>query len=105
MFPFAQITSKVWGTFHKNGVEECLDQSLANLGVDYLDRKLFKDFEAKNRGVNDISVYLIHWPVALNPNGNHFLIPTCPDGKRDVLHDWKLQDTWKQMESVLKKGQ
>lgn len=50
-------------------------------------------------------VYLIHWPVALNPNGNHFLIPTLPDGKRDVLHDWNLQDTWKQMEAVLKKGQ
>lgn len=30
-------------------------------------------------------------------------MPTCPDGKRDVLHDWKLQDTWKQMEVVLKK--
>ena len=28
-----------------------------------------------------------------------------PDGKRDVLHDWKLQDTWKQMEVVLEKGQ
>jgi hypothetical protein len=39
LFLSAQITSKVWGTFHKNRVEECLDQSLANLGIDYLDRK------------------------------------------------------------------
>jgi hypothetical protein len=50
-------------------------------------------------------IYQCHWPVALNPNGNHPMTPTCPDGKRDVLHDWKLQDTWKQMEVVLEKGQ
>lgn len=31
-------------------------------------------------------------------------MPTLPDGTRDVLHSWKLQDTWKQMEAVLKKG-
>lgn len=53
----------------------------------------------------DIPVYLVHWPVALNPNGNHPVMPMRPDGKRDVLHDWKLQDTWKQMEMVLKTGQ
>ena len=41
----------------------------------------------------------------MNPNGNHPVIPTLPDGTRDVLHDWKLKDTWKQMEEVLKKGQ
>ncbi|KAF8155692.1 NADP-dependent oxidoreductase domain-containing protein [Crassisporium funariophilum] len=79
------ITSKLWGTYH-NRVEECLDESLANLGTDYLD------------------LYLVHWPIALNPKGNHHLIPTLPDGKRDVRHDWPLKDTWKQMEAVLKKG-
>ncbi|GLB42464.1 putative aldo keto reductase [Lyophyllum shimeji] len=79
------ITSKLWGTWHTR-VEEGLDQTLANLGTDYLD------------------LYLVHWPVALNPDGNHHLIPTLPDGTRDVLHSWKLQDTWKQMEAVLKKG-
>jgi hypothetical protein len=42
LFPSAQITSKLWGTFH-NRVEECLDQSLANLGTDYLDCKLIGD--------------------------------------------------------------
>jgi glycerol 2-dehydrogenase (NADP+) len=52
-----------------------------------------------------MTVYLVHWPVALNPNGNHPAMPTRPDGKRDVLHHWKLQDTWKQMEVVFKKGQ
>ncbi|KAF8897981.1 NADP-dependent oxidoreductase domain-containing protein [Mucidula mucida] len=79
------ITSKVWGTWH-NRVEECLDQSLANLGVDYLD------------------LYLVHWPVALNPNGNHPFLPTLPDGKRDVVHSWKVADTWAQMEQLVKKG-
>ncbi|KAJ8515489.1 hypothetical protein ONZ45_g7101 [Pleurotus djamor] len=33
------ITSKLWGTYHSR-VEECLDQTLANLGTDYLDRKV-----------------------------------------------------------------
>ncbi|KAJ7645167.1 NADP-dependent oxidoreductase domain-containing protein [Mycena polygramma] len=79
------ITSKLWGTWHSR-VEECLDQTLANLGTDYLD------------------LYLMHWPVALNPNGNHPFIPTLPDGKRDVLYDWDLKDTWKQMEAMVKKG-
>ncbi|KAF8069235.1 NADP-dependent oxidoreductase domain-containing protein [Lyophyllum atratum] len=79
------ITSKLWGTWHTR-VEEGLDQTLANLGTDYLD------------------LYLVHWPIALNPDGNHHLIPTLPDGTRDILHSWKLQDTWKQMEAVLKQG-
>ncbi|CAK5284906.1 unnamed protein product [Mycena citricolor] len=76
------ITSKVWSTWHSR-VEECLDQTLANLGTDYLD------------------LYLIHWPVPLNPNGNHPMIPTLPDGKRDVVHSWDLKDTWKQMEALM----
>ena len=45
LIPSNQITSKVWGTFHKNRVEECLDQSLANLGIEYLDRKFIGDIE------------------------------------------------------------
>ncbi|KAF8655356.1 hypothetical protein AX16_003091 [Volvariella volvacea WC 439] len=79
------ITSKLWSTWHTR-VEECLDQTLENLGTDYLD------------------LYLVHWPVPLNPNGNHPLFPTLPNGKRDVDHSWALKDTWKQMEAVLKKG-
>ncbi|KAF7763689.1 hypothetical protein Agabi119p4_8226 [Agaricus bisporus var. burnettii] len=79
------ITSKLWSTWHSR-VEEALDQTLANLGTDYLD------------------LYLIHWPVPLNPKGNHPAFPLLPDGKRDVDHSWHLKDTWKQMEAVLKKG-
>ncbi|KIY62645.1 Aldo/keto reductase [Cylindrobasidium torrendii FP15055 ss-10] len=79
------ITSKLWSTYHRR-VEECLDQSLTNLGVDYLD------------------LYLIHWPVPLNQNGNHPMIPTLPDGTRDVDKEWKLSDTWKQLEALVAKG-
>ena len=43
--------------------------------------------------------------VPLNPDGNHPDFPTLPDGSgRDVLFDWKLKDTWKQMEDLLKTG-
>jgi len=79
------ITSKLW-SLHHQCVEQALDETLANLGTDYLD------------------LYLIHWPVPLNPNGNHPRIPTLPDGRRDVVHDWKIKDTWAQMEDVLRKG-
>ncbi|TFK19352.1 glycerol dehydrogenase [Coprinopsis marcescibilis] len=79
------ITGKLWCTYHSR-VEESLNDTLEKLGVDYLD------------------LYLIHWPVPLNPKGNHPVFPTLPDGKRDVDHAWKLSDTWKQMEAVLKAG-
>lgn len=38
VFFLIQITSKVWGTWHSR-VEEALDETLANLGTDYLDRE------------------------------------------------------------------
>ncbi|CCM02169.1 uncharacterized protein FIBRA_04247 [Fibroporia radiculosa] len=79
------ITSKLWCTKHSR-VEEGLDETLAKLGTDYLD------------------LYLIHWPFHLNPNGNHPVFPTRPDGTREILPDWQLKDTWVQMEAVYKKG-
>jgi len=79
------ITSKVWGTYHTR-VAENLEQSLANLGTDYLD------------------LYLMHWPIPMNPNGNHPSFPTLPDGTRDVLRTWHIKDTWKQMETLCKAG-
>lgn len=98
-------------------MEECLDQTLANLGTDYLDRKYLKTCVAPHSApvtmvntsevitrVYFFLVYLIHWPVPLNPKGNHPIFPLLPDGKRDVDHSWDIRDTWKQMEAVLKKG-
>ncbi|KAI6097233.1 NADP-dependent oxidoreductase domain-containing protein [Pisolithus sp. B1] len=66
------ITSKLWGTYHRR-VEDCLDETLARLGTDYLD------------------LYLIHWPVPMNPNGNHPVFPTRPDGTRDRDESWDIR--------------
>ncbi|KDQ09658.1 hypothetical protein BOTBODRAFT_36891 [Botryobasidium botryosum FD-172 SS1] len=79
------ITSKIWSTFHRR-VEDCLDITLERLGTDYVD------------------LLLVHWPVALKEGGNHPLFPTRPDGSRDIDEEWKLIDTWKQMEEVYHKG-
>ncbi|KAG1807234.1 NADP-dependent oxidoreductase domain-containing protein [Suillus variegatus] len=79
------ITSKLWGTYHRR-VEECLDQILANLGTTYLD------------------LYLMHWPIPLNPNGNDPLIPILPNGNIDLDESQDIRDTWKAMEAMVKKG-
>lgn len=44
------VTAKLWCTYHTR-VEEALDLSLKNLGLDYVD------------------LYLVHWPLAMNPHG------------------------------------
>ncbi|WWC88488.1 uncharacterized protein L201_003399 [Kwoniella dendrophila CBS 6074] len=79
------LTSKVWSSYHDR-VEECLDQTLSDLGTDYLD------------------LYLIHWPVRLAPNGTHPLFPVKEDGSRNIDWEWDQSKTWEQMESVLSKG-
>lgn len=43
----------------------------------------------------------MHYPVALNPNGNDKKYPTMPSGERDVLLDRKLEDTWEQLEETV----
>lgn len=78
--------SKLWCTYHAK-VEENLDITLKDLGVDYVD------------------LYLIHWPVPMNPNGNHPMFPKKEDGSRDVLTKHSVEkDTWKSMEAVYKSG-
>jgi len=44
------VTTKLWCTYHSR-VEQGLDLSLKSLGLDYVD------------------LFLVHWPVAMNPNG------------------------------------
>lgn len=44
------VTTKLWCTY-AHRVQENLELSLKNLGLDYLD------------------LYLVHWPVYMNPNG------------------------------------
>lgn len=49
------VTTKAWCTYSSR-VEENLDKSLKSLGLDYVD------------------LYLVHWPLAMNPEG----LPTYP---------------------------
>ncbi|KAI0999277.1 D-galacturonate reductase [Podosphaera aphanis] len=79
------ITTKLWCTYHSR-VEEALDKSLKDLGLDYVD------------------LYLIHWPLAMNPNGNHDLVPSLPDGSCDLAKDWSHVQTWKSMEKLMDTG-
>jgi glycerol 2-dehydrogenase (NADP+) len=81
------VTSKLWCTFHRTGLpQKCLDQTLKNLGLDYID------------------LWLMHWPVPMNPNGNHPFFPKHEDGSRDLDTEWSYVDTWKGMEEVYKSG-
>ncbi|KAF7885500.1 uncharacterized protein EAF02_004009 [Botrytis sinoallii] len=79
------ITTKLWCTYHTR-VEEALDKSLKRLGLDYVD------------------LYLMHWPVPMNPNGNHELFPKHPDGSRDLQTEWSHTQTWQELEKVSKTG-
>lgn len=44
-----------------------LDKSLANLGLDYVD------------------LFLVHWPLLLNPDGNDDKFHKVLDGLRDIV--------------------
>jgi len=84
------ITSKLWCTFHRpHFVERAVDESLKALGIEYLD------------------LYLVHWPVPLNPRNDpsENLFPTREDGTREVdSGNVTIQDTWKAMERLVDIG-
>lgn len=64
-----------------------LDQSLKNLGLDYVD------------------LYLMHWPICLNKdNKSHPAIPTLPDGKRDIVFDRDFSKTYEEMQPLVESG-
>ncbi|KAH7117079.1 NADP-dependent oxidoreductase domain-containing protein [Dendryphion nanum] len=79
------ITSKLWCTFHTRA-EEGLQKSLELLKVDYLD------------------LYLMHWPVPMNPKGNHPLFPKLEDGSRDIDHSITHIQTWKNLEKLIQEN-
>ncbi|ORZ09942.1 NADP-dependent oxidoreductase domain-containing protein [Absidia repens] len=68
-----------------SNVSAALDQSLNSLDLDYID------------------LYLVHWPVALNPASGE-MIPLRPDGTRDIDPELngKFELTWEAMESLPK---
>jgi diketogulonate reductase-like aldo/keto reductase len=82
------ITTKLWCSYHRK-CEENVDISLKLLGLDYVD------------------LYLIHWPIAMNGNGNHEKFPTLPEGEGagpDVDWDRSHVATYKEMEGLLQTG-
>jgi len=46
----------------------------------------------------------MHWPVAMNPKGNHPLFPKLPDGSRDLDRARSHVQTYKDMEKLLETG-
>ncbi|KAJ5804992.1 hypothetical protein N7474_010879 [Penicillium riverlandense] len=79
------VTTKLWNSYHAR-VPEGLETSLKNLGLDYVD------------------LYLMHWPIAMNPNGNHPIFPKLPNGERDIIHSHSHVTTWKSMEKLVGTG-
>ncbi|KAI1502085.1 NADP-dependent oxidoreductase domain-containing protein [Biscogniauxia marginata] len=79
------VMTKLWNTYSSR-VELGLSKSLAALGLDYLD------------------LFLVHWPVGMNPNGNDDRFPKLPDGSRDILWDHDHAATWRDMEALLADG-
>ncbi|EHA62965.1 aldo/keto reductase [Synechococcus sp. WH 8016] len=77
------ITSKLWSNCHgKDRVEAALNQSIQNLGVDYL------------------NLYLIHWPVSIKPE------KPFAESVDDLLSPEQspIGETWEAMESACEKG-
>ena len=77
------ITSKLWSNCHgKDRVEAALNQSIQNLGVDYL------------------NLYLIHWPVSIKPE------KAFAESVDDLLSPEQspISETWEAMESACEKG-
>lgn len=79
------VVSKVWATYNTR-VELGLDKSLKSLGLDYVD------------------LFLVHWPLLMNPDGDDDRFPKLPNGERDIIRDYDHRETWRQMEAVYATG-
>jgi len=81
------ITSKLWNSSHKRElVEKELDETLKQIGTDYLD------------------LYLIHWPVAFAPGRGFFPKRVDNDKWVELDPDTSLVETWEAMIALLKTG-
>jgi len=81
------LTSKLWNNAHRPAeVPKQLDETLAQLGVDYLD------------------LYLIHWPVAFIPGKALYPPDTAKPGWAALDLEPSLVDTWRAVVELLKTG-
>ncbi|PWN47154.1 Aldo/keto reductase [Violaceomyces palustris] len=83
------VTSKLWNNAHKpENVQPACEQSLKELGLDYLD------------------LYLIHWPVPFQFVSweKKDLVPKDEAGKLLLDRETSLVDTWKAMIELKKTG-
>lgn len=78
------ITSKVWNTHHsKERVRVCLNETLANLGLDYVD------------------LYLLHWPLGLEEGSDPYPVDENGVGRFSDVH---YLETYKAVEELYKEG-
>jgi len=78
------VTSKVWNTFHsRDEVFKCLNETLKDLGLAYLD------------------LFLIHWPMGYKEGADVF--PKDSDGKF-LYSDVDYLETWAALEEALQQG-
>lgn len=71
------VTTKLNNPDHKRAAE-ALDDSLKKLGLDYID------------------LYLMHWPLSLNPNG----APNPTGADNETYTDWDWVDTYKVLQKL-----
>ena len=79
------VVTKLWNTYSSR-VELGLDKSLEALGLDYVD------------------LFLVHWPVGMNPNGNDDRFPKLPNGERDIVWEHDHVATWNEMAKLPASG-
>ncbi|KAK9233754.1 NADP-dependent oxidoreductase domain-containing protein [Lipomyces kononenkoae] len=79
------LTSKLWNSRHApQEVLKAIDQTLSELGTDYLD------------------LFLIHWPLAFRPGSDYF--PRDEEGLIVLDRETKIEDTWRAMEKLVEQG-